>query len=55
MVCLKIQWVMQAHFVATPFWDKCEGESHTPKSGNLESSETPENAELKFRGQNISH
>jgi hypothetical protein len=26
--------------VATPLWAKCEGEAHTPKSGNLESSET---------------
>jgi hypothetical protein len=22
--------------VATPFWAKCEGEAHTPKSGKLE-------------------
>jgi hypothetical protein len=41
--------------VATPLWDKCEGESHTPKSGNLESSETPKNSELDFRGENTSH
>jgi hypothetical protein len=37
--------------VATPLWDKCEGEAHTPKSGKLESSRTPENSELYFRGQ----
>jgi hypothetical protein len=41
-------------FVATPLWDKCECEAHTPKSGKLESSETPENSELEFRGQNTS-
>ncbi len=41
--------------VATPLWDKCEGEAHTPKSGKLESSGTPENSELKFRGQNTLH
>jgi hypothetical protein len=39
-------------FVATPLWDKCEGEAHTPKSGKLESSGTPGNSELEFRGQN---
>jgi hypothetical protein len=37
--------------VATPLWAKCEGEAHTPKSGKLESSETPENSELDCRGQ----
>jgi hypothetical protein len=25
-------------YVATSLWDKCENETHTPKSGNLESS-----------------
>jgi len=42
-------------FVATPLWDKCEAETHTPKSGKLESSGTPKNSELKFKGQNTSH
>ncbi len=37
--------------VATPLWDRCEGEAHTPKSGKLESSGTPKNSEPKFRGQ----
>jgi hypothetical protein len=41
--------------VATPLWAKCEDETHTPKSGNLESSETPKNLELDCRGQNTSH
>jgi hypothetical protein len=41
--------------VATPLWAKCEGEAHTLKSGNLESSGTPENSELKLKGQNTSH
>jgi hypothetical protein len=42
-------------FVATPLWAKCEGEAHTPKSGNLESSGTPENLELELKGQKTSH
>jgi hypothetical protein len=41
--------------VASPLWAKCEGEGHTPKSGNLESSGTPKNSGLEFRGQNTSH
>ncbi len=41
--------------VATPLWAKCEGEAHTPKSGNLESSGTPENSEFELKGQNTSH
>jgi hypothetical protein len=41
--------------VATPLWAKCEGEAHTPKSGKLESSGTPENLELDCRGQISSH
>ncbi len=43
------------HRVATPLWAKCEGEAHTPKSGNLESSGTPKISELKLKGQNTSH
>jgi hypothetical protein len=34
--------------VATPLWDKCEGEAHTPKSGKLESPRIPENSELEI-------
>jgi hypothetical protein len=41
--------------VATPLWAKCEGEAHTPKSGNLESSGTLENAKLDCRGQTFLH
>jgi hypothetical protein len=41
--------------VATPLWAKCEGEAHTPKSGNLESSGTPENLELELKDQNTLH
>ncbi len=41
--------------VATPLWDKCEDETHTPKSGKLESFGTPENSELDYKGQNTSH
>jgi hypothetical protein len=35
----------------TPLWDKCEDETHIPKSGKLESSRTPKNSELDCRGQ----
>jgi hypothetical protein len=38
--------------VATPLWGKCEDETHTPKSGNLESSKTPATSKLNYRGQN---
>ncbi len=41
--------------VETPLWAKCEGEARTPKSGKLESSETPENSERNYRGQISSH
>jgi hypothetical protein len=41
--------------VATPLWVKCEGEAHTPKSGKLESSGTPENSEHECKGQIPSH
>jgi hypothetical protein len=41
--------------VATPLWAKCEGEAHTPKSGNLESFGTPKNSELYCMGQISSH
>jgi hypothetical protein len=34
---------------------KCEDETHTPKSGNLESFGTLENSELEFRSQNTSN
>jgi len=48
---------MDFHFgswnVTTPLWGKCEDETRTSKSGNLESSETPEILELDYRGQNI--
>jgi hypothetical protein len=37
--------------VATPLWDKCVGEAHTPKSENLESSGTLKNSDPEFRGQ----
>jgi hypothetical protein len=42
----------ECEYVATPLWGKCEDETHTPKSGNLESSETPATSELNCRGQN---
>jgi hypothetical protein len=41
--------------ITTPLWDKCEDETHTPKSGKLESSGTPRNSELNCRGPNTLH
>jgi hypothetical protein len=49
------QQLCAEHGVTTPLWAKCEGEAHTPKSGNLESSGTPKNSELELKGQNTSH
>jgi hypothetical protein len=40
--------------VATPLWNKCDDETHTLESGNLESFETPATSKLNFRGQNTS-
>jgi len=37
--------------VATPLWAKWENATPTPKSGDLESSEIPENSEDDLRGQ----
>jgi len=45
---------MGDQIVATPLWGKCEDETHTPKSGNWESSGTPATSELDNRGQNTS-
>jgi len=48
-------WVVfSSALVATPFWGKCEDETHTPKSVNLESSGTPATSEFNCRGQNTS-
>ncbi len=38
--------------VVTPLWGKCEDETHTPKSGNLESSGTLITSELDCKVQN---
>jgi hypothetical protein len=51
-------WILKrpsTGYVATPLWAKCEGEAHTPESGNLESSRTPKNLELQLKGQNTLH
>jgi hypothetical protein len=46
--------LLQLLGVATPLWGKCEDETHTPKSGNLESFMTLTTSELNCRGQNTS-
>jgi len=46
--------IYSTHCVATPLWAKCEDETHTPKSGNLESSGTPATLEFDSRRQNTS-
>jgi hypothetical protein len=48
-------WQQYKVDVATPLSAKCEGEGHTPKSGKLESSGTPENSKRDCRGQISSH
>jgi hypothetical protein len=45
---------MVTYSVATPLWGKCEDETHTPKSGNLEPSGTLATSELDSRRQNTS-
>jgi hypothetical protein len=40
--------------VETPLWGKCEAATHTPENETWESSGTPENSKLDFRGQNTS-
>ncbi len=50
-----LTFLLVGESVVTPLWAKCEDETHTPKGGNLESSGTPENSELDFKGQNTSH
>jgi len=44
-----LQW--KVHCVTTPLWAKWENATPTPKSGDLESSGTPENSEDDLRGQ----
>jgi len=46
MIKIKNVIMSQPHFGA-----KCENATHTPKSGKMESSETPENSEDDLRGQ----
>ncbi len=41
-----------APIVTTPLWGKCEDETRTPKSGNLEFSRTLATSELDCKGQN---
>jgi len=41
--------------VTTPLWGKCEITTHTPEHGTWESSGTPKNLELDYRGQNTLH
>ncbi len=53
---LKTKWHLGVGpVVTTPLWAKCEDETHTPKSGDLESSGTLKNLELDCKGQNTSH
>jgi hypothetical protein len=40
--------------VVTPLWGKCEVATHTPENGSWESSGTPKNSEVDYRGQNTS-
>jgi hypothetical protein len=49
VLCSKFN-MSQPHFGA-----KCENATHTPKSGKMESSGTPENSEDDLKGQISSH
>jgi hypothetical protein len=51
---IEIQVLQVMSNVTTPLWGKCEDETHTPESGNLESSGTPITSELDYKGQNTS-
>jgi hypothetical protein len=44
-------FLLNCNSCRTPLWGKCEDETHTPKSGNLESSGTLTTLELDCRGQ----
>jgi hypothetical protein len=46
--------VLQTFNCRNPTLAKCEDETHTPKVGELVSSETPECLEFDSRGQNTS-
>ncbi len=48
------QLIQSIEGVATPLWGKCGEETHTPKSGNWESSGTPATLKLNNRRQNTS-
>jgi hypothetical protein len=37
-------------FVVTPLWEKREVVTHTSENGTWESSETPKNLKLNYRG-----
>jgi hypothetical protein len=50
-----VVFIVDGGTVTTPLWAKCEDETHTPESGNLESSGTLKNSEMDCRGQNTSH
>ncbi len=51
----KNDWFKWLAIVSQPtLWGKCEDETHTPKSGNFESSMTLATSELDSRGQNTS-
>jgi hypothetical protein len=46
--------LVKTFLVATRLWGKCEVATHTPEMGTWESSGTPKNSELDWRGQNTS-
>ncbi len=56
--CLVIKKLRLAFFIVSSnlsqphFGAKCENATHTPESGKMESSGTPKNSKLDFKGQN---
>jgi hypothetical protein len=50
-----LTFLLEGENVATLVWRKCEVATHTSENGTWESSGTPKNSELNFKGQNTSH
>jgi hypothetical protein len=52
LILTNLNMQLDTQAVVISLWGKCEDETHTPKSGNLESFGTPKNSELDCKGQN---
>jgi len=54
IITLNLHYLWEAKMlnVATPLLEECEDDTHIPKMGTWESSETPKTSEFNCRGQN---